>query len=197
MTIPVDEPQISVMLSKMISRVNGVAQRYAGAQRTIDLTPYLGEGGSVQTYRSLAEPVGTFTISFADQAIPTILDSAYALIEPMDMIEIRMARSAAPYAGGKLPINMRGFVTSIERIETIVDDGAPQRQVVITGENFGKLWQINSVFWQVALEQGDPFLTVYALNAYLGLTVKFESASQFVEEMVNRVRWPPETGQVA
>jgi hypothetical protein len=187
MTIPVDTPQCSVVLFKMVSRVKGVAARYAGANRQVDLTPYLGDGGAVQTTRNLTDPAGSFTVQFPDQPNPQIQDSVYALIEPMDMIEIRMARNASIYPGGKLPINMRGFVSTIRRVETVGDDGSPQRSVVITGQNFGKLWQINSVFWQVAYAQDTPLLTLYKVDAILGMTVGFESVSKFVSDMVTIV----------
>ena len=130
------------------------------------------------------------SISFLDQVLPTINDSAYALIEPMDMIEIRMARNPSLYAGGKLPIKMRGFVSSISRVETIGDDGSPARQVVITGQNFGKLWQINSIFWQIAYSQDLPLLTLWRVNAITGMDVAFESASVYMQDFVNKVMNP-------
>jgi hypothetical protein len=186
MTIHVYSPQISVTLFKMIGRKNGVAARYEGAKGQIDLTPFLGDTGTVETDRSLSEPAGSFTITFPDQPTSAIQDSVYAFVEPMDMIEIRMARS--PYLYGQtLPINMRGFVSSVRRVEVMGDDGSPQRQVIIVGQNFGKLWQINGVFWQVAYQTDQPLLTLYQVQAALGMQVGFESASQFISGMTTQV----------
>ena len=65
-------PQLSVRLYKTISRktVDGksaVSARYEGAEEFIDLTPYLSTGSAVRTSKSVREPSGAFSITFADK----------------------------------------------------------------------------------------------------------------------------------
>jgi hypothetical protein len=52
MTVQIFSPQISVILRKNIGRATvagtiAASQRFQGTARTLDLTPYLGETGSV------------------------------------------------------------------------------------------------------------------------------------------------------
>ena len=78
---------------KMVGRTRaGLAHAFTNADASIDLTPYLGVGGSVRTTKGIREPAGTFSLSFPDQMHKTLGDSLYGLIEPMDMIEIRASR---------------------------------------------------------------------------------------------------------
>lgn len=139
-------PQLSVILFKTIARdavVAGVpvSERYSNLSKgsdEIDLTPYLGDSGGVRTTKGVTEPAGGFTITIPDQPLPETLDTLYAAIEPMDMVEIRMA--SGPYSG-KMPIVMRGFVSEVQREESVGSDGRPSRRVVISGQDYGKIWQ--------------------------------------------------------
>ena len=69
-------------------------------------------------------------------------DSLYALVEPMDLIEIRIARESHKNSHKDLPIVMRGFVSEIRRDETMGPDGKASRRVIISGQDYGKLLQI-------------------------------------------------------
>jgi hypothetical protein len=185
MSIKVYDPAVSVTLFKLIKRKDGVAQRYAGLRRQIDLTPFLGEGGSVRTSKSITQPAGGFTISFPDQPDATSGDTVYALVEPMDMVEIRMARNPGQYASGKLPLIMRGFVTAIGRPEAMGADGQPQRFVTIEGQDFGKLWLINNIFWQSIEETDGALLSFWQVGAAAGIAPAIYTASEFVSGMVS------------
>ncbi|WP_188965468.1 hypothetical protein [Neoroseomonas lacus] len=61
------------------------------------------------------------------QPHPKTLDTISAMVEPMDMVEIRAAREPHLYAGKPLPLIMRGWVSTITRDESIAQDGTPQR----------------------------------------------------------------------
>jgi hypothetical protein len=80
---------------------------------------------------------------------PKAQDSLYALIEPMDMIEIRAARRPDKFAGTKLPLIMRGFVSSVRRSESMGEDGTPNRTIMIQGQDSGKLLQMFAIWWEV------------------------------------------------
>jgi hypothetical protein len=184
MTILVYEPAITVTLFKMIKRVNGVAQRYAGLRRQIDLTPFLGEGGVVRTSKSLGAPAGGFTISIPDQPDTVSGDTVYALVEPMDMIEIRMARQPEKYAGAKLPLVMRGFASTITRAEAMGADGAPERFVVIAGQDFGKFLTINAIYWRAIYFTDPEIISFWQVGAAAGMAPAIYSAGDFVSGMV-------------
>lgn len=195
-------PQISVRLYKTISRttVDGqtpVSTRYSGKDEYIDLTGYLGEGSAVRTSKSIREPAGAFSVTFADKPNsagivsgmgPVVaLESIHGLIEPMDIVEIRMWGGVGP-APAELPIKMRGFVTEIQRQQTMGQDGKPVRQVVITGQDYGKIWQTYQVIYLQAYSEGTPLLTTYALNELFGIgVVNAMPAGEFVRMMIEKV----------
>lgn len=195
-------PQISVRLYKTISRttIDGqtpVSTRYSGKDEYIDLTGYLGEGSAVRTSKSIREPAGAFSVTFADKPNsagivsgmgPVVaLESIHGLIEPMDIVEIRMWGGVGP-TPSELPIKMRGFVTEIQRQQTMGQDGKPVRQVVITGQDYGKIWQTYQVIYLQAYSEGIPLLTTYALNELFGIgVVNAMPAGEFVRMMIEKV----------
>lgn len=207
-------PQISVRLYKTISRdtVDGqkaVSVRYKGKDEFIDLTGYLSEGSAVRTSKSVREPAGAFSITFADKPNnggiysgmgPVVaLESIYGLVEPMDVVEIRMW-SGVGTKPDPLPIKMRGFVTEVQRSQTMGQDGKPMRQVVVTGQDYGKIWQTYQVVYLQAYSEGTPLLTTYALNELFGVgVVNAMKAGEFVRTMIQKVinphikRFMPET----
>jgi hypothetical protein len=162
-------PQISVKLFKTISRktIDGkssVSERYAGKTESIDLEPFMGDGSVVRTSKSVREPAGGFSITFADKAQNAVgsLETVYGLVEPMDVVEIRMwgGVGARP---AKLPIVMRGFVSSVRRTQSMGDDGRPYRSVELSGQDYGKIWQTYQVIHLAAYNAGKPLLTTYVL----------------------------------
>jgi hypothetical protein len=183
-------PALKVTLIKMVQRTAGVAARYTAADRTIDLTPYLGDAGVVRTQKSLTDPCGGFSVTFADKMEPKAQDSLYALIEPMDMIEIRAARRPELYVGGNLPLIMRGYVSVIRRAEAIGSDGTPQRIVVVQGQDSGKLLQIHAIWWEVAVAQEQAALTAFRMQNVFNMPVTIYSLSDFVSSVITKILNP-------
>lgn len=189
-------PQISVLLFKTIGRdtIDGqlaVSQRYSGKEPVIDLTPFLGLGSAVRTTKSVRQPAGAFSISFSDQANVAwgdgTLESIYGLIEPMDIIEIRMwgGFESRP---DPLPIIMRGFVSQVSRSRVVGEDGRPQRVVTVSGQDYGKIWQTYQVLYMPAYALGSPLLTTFQLWELLGIQAQNTlPAAEFVRRMVDQV----------
>ena len=95
-------PVIDIRLIKTVRRkqfvtgVDAAHDRYSMLDG-INLFDFIGEGGGIQTRKSVREPAGAFSITLADKAHPKLLESLYALIEPMDVVEIRMRHGAGTY----------------------------------------------------------------------------------------------------
>lgn len=199
-------PQISVRLYKTISRktVDGqsaVSARYSGKDEYIDLTPYLGDGSSVATSKSVRDPAGAFSITFADRPktsgavmgapLPTgALETVYGLVEPMDVVEIRMwsGLGAKP---SKLPIKMRGFVSEISRSQAIGTDGRPIRTVVVSGQDYGKIWQMYQILNLPAYAGGEALLTNFNMWERFGIeATNTMKAGDFIKAMVEKILNP-------
>jgi hypothetical protein len=202
MSVSVFQPQISVVLKKNIGRANiagniAASERFTGTARQIDLTPYLGDGGSVVTSKSTRQPAGMFSITLADNFAPGELESLYGVIEPMDVIEIRMARDVSKYAGAftrHMPIMMRGFVTEVGRSEEMEgggEDARPVRRVIITGQDYGKILQINQIAYLPNAVTGQLLLTYFKLFVNYGIGANpNQDASAFVSDVITKAVIP-------
>ena len=189
-------PQITLHLYKTIARktVDGqsaVSARYRGKSDYIDLTPFLNDASSVRTSKSIREPAGAFSINFADkpqtEMAGSALESIYGLVEPMDMVEIRMWNGIGSRPA-KLPIKMRGFVTSVQRNQTMGQDGRPLRQVIITGHDYGKIWQMFQVIALTAYAERQSLLTNFGLWEMFGVqAANTMPAAEFVRTMIKKV----------
>lgn len=189
-------PQIKVSLFKTIARgtVDGqqsVSIRYQSKDDFIDLTPFLGDGSSVRTSKGIYEPAGGFVISITDKPKSSLagyaLESFAGLLEPMDMVEIRMWRGVGP-APLILPIVMRGFISDIQRTQTMSDDGKPIRSVTVVGQDYGKLWQMYQVLYLPAYAEGKALLTTFNLQELFGIkAVNAMPAGEYVRKMINGV----------
>lgn len=196
-------PRLTVRLYKTISRgtIDGqsaVSERYQGKDDYIDLTPFLGENSSVRTSKSVREPAGAFSITITDQPQQSFLsstglsaeaelESVSGLVEPMDMVEIRMWGGVGP-APSEYPIIMRGFVSDIQRSQSMGDGGRPQRSVTITGQDFGKIWQTYRVIYLAAYADSKALLTNFNMWDLFG--VKAENAMKagnFVRVMIENI----------
>lgn len=200
-TVKVRHPGLLVILRKNVGRstVDGkspVSERFAGQQRSIDLTPYIGEHGAVRVSKSTREAAGGFVITFADRINPDAQDTMYGLIEPMDVIEIRMAGDAyshprpvttGPQAPRQLPIMMRGLVSEVTRSEGITSTGQPQRSVTVTGQDYGKIWQILQIFNNPYVAPEANLITSFPFFARFGLTFNTMPAEKFVREVFDKV----------
>lgn len=196
MTIRTYEPKVSVKLIKAVRRkeivesMPAISERYAQFNG-VDLTPWFGESGGVRVVKGIREPAGGFSITLADKKHPEFLESLYALIEPMDMVEIRFAHDPYEYAkpkdGYELPVVMRGFVSSVNRAETMGGDGRPVRSIQIAGQDYGKILQILQIFYLNNSVVGDNVLTGFKLFEKFGLEAKEMAAKEFVETLVSKV----------
>ncbi len=188
--IKVYTPQIQVLLIKMAAQaghgVDGARPAFTAGHTKTDLTPYLGDGGSVNTVKALASPAGGFSVSFADRFDPQTADTVYALIEPMDVIEIRGAREPQNYPGGTLPLIMRGFVSTIRRVESM-GAGGPERSVVIQGQDAGKLWLVNQILFETAIVTDQPYLSAFHLQTVTGIQTRLLGVSDFMTQLVQQV----------
>lgn len=197
-------PLISVRLYKTISRTTVDGQKAASSRyiakndEFIDLTTMLGDGSAVRTSKSVREPAGAFSITFADKPLATganknvlqfgsTLESIYGLVEPMDVVEIRMWRGVGP-TPAVLPIKMRGFVTDVSRTQSMGQDGRPMRQVTVTGHDYGKIWQTMQIVHFAAYSESKALLTTYTLNDLFGFgSVNALSANDFVKRTIDKI----------
>jgi hypothetical protein len=209
--VPVHQPQLSVVLHKTVQRdhlanATPTSGRFRGSSTAIDLTPFLGEGSSVRTSKSVHEPAGSFTISVLDKAYTqsaitleslqnqTSADSAetlYGLIEPMDFVEIRMRHVTDGADGDVIPIVMRGFVSSVDRVEEMGADGKPSRFVEIVGQDYGKLWQIMQIRYLPGYVTGEEIISSFKLFERFKAGLKTSTpAPEFVREMLDKILNP-------
>ena len=196
-------PRLTVRLYKTISRqtVDGqsaVSTRYEGKDEYIDITPFLGDASSVRTTKSVRDPAGGFSITVSDQPQQTglSLESLSGLIEPMDLVEIRMwsGIGAAPQLPGvgdaqsNYPIIMRGFVSDIQRSQGVDEAGRPQRSVTITGQDYGKIWQTFQVIYLAAYAERKALLTNFNLwELFDGEPKNALASGEFVRQMIEKI----------
>lgn len=200
------QPKVELRLIKTRARDNVAGDLPAASARfkqvrIINLTPYLSDGG-VRTQKSIREPAGSFSISLTprpyvhdaggDGALLETLDN---LIEPMDMVEIRMMREPdwnKNQADRVRPtVVMRGFVSQVSRSESIAN-GVPQRSIVVSGHDYGKIWQTAQVYYLNNSAVGDnivhslKFFEKYAEATDARLRTAEEFVNLFVKEMFNK-----------
>lgn len=187
MGIHVYTPTLSVVLTRLVNRVDGSPVPTTSGFKTIDLTPYLGPAGMVRTIKDIHQPAGGFSISFADKMHPEFLDTVYALCEPMDMVEIRASRTPQNYQGTQLPLIMRGFVSSVDRAESMSADGTPQRTVTITGQDSGKLLMINHIYFQVMTITDQHYLETFHMFTSRGIDVGAIPVNDFMHQLIESV----------
>lgn len=196
MGVAVHAPSLQVILRKLVGRRDGLSQRYREAARHVDLTPFLGEGGGVVTTKGIRDPAGGFTVTLVDrrdarraQGVAS-LDSLYGFVEPMDLVEIRMARRPAAYPSQRPPVVMRGFVSSVNRQEIMGSDGRPNRQVVISGQDYGKIAQMVQIFYKHLYAAGAHLLTGYDLSVVYGISFTAMPANTFIRTAVGQILNP-------
>lgn len=196
--VSIYDPNIMVLVHKLISRTtldgnNPTSQRFQGTRRTIDLTPFFGDGSSIRTSKSVRDAAGGFVLTFGDQPYigeyngKQTFESLYGLIEPMDCVEIRFRHNPSTAAGKQPPIIMRGFVSNVNRIETMGTDGKPSRAVTITGQDYGKIWQMLQILYLPGMITGQDVLSGFKLFERYGGALDTLPASQFVSEVINLV----------
>lgn len=187
--VKIRAPGVSVVLRKNIGRktVSGakaVSERFSGQNRLIDLTPFIGDSGRVSVRKSVREPAGSFSITFSDR-MAVDQDTVYGLVEPMDVIEIRMAGDK--HKSQPMPIMMRGLVSRIDRHEAMGPDGHPQRTVTICGQDYGKIWQILQIFNSPYVNPEANLITQFPFFAQFGTAINTDYAEKFVEDVFAKV----------
>lgn len=192
MTVRTFTPQMRVTIRKSILRREGRSERYpgsGGAGPVIDITPYLSDRGRVFISKNLYQPMGAFSLVVADRPSDDYLDTLYGLIEPMDTVEIRLARSPEEY-GGVPPVIMRGFVEAIRRNETMSDDGTPQRVVVISGSDYGLMFTLVRIIHLLAYVTGINLLSGFPFWEMTGIEKQPLTPGQWIDLLLQNVLNP-------
>lgn len=192
MAVRVDTPQLQVILQKKVKNQAGKSARYQGPQGTLDLAPWLTEDASVSVSRQINAPAGTFQISLADRPVfhDGTMDSLYGIVEPMDMIEIRMARNASDYSQGGsalLPLIFRGIVSTVAREESMCQDGKPRRFVAIGGHDWGKFFNIiqNRFFKGNPLNQ--DWISSWHMQSINGIPFQIMTAAETIKSLIDNI----------
>lgn len=194
--VPVYNPGILVTLHKTVRRssLDGnttVSGRFKAIESKVDLTPFLGEGSSVRTSKGVREAAGGFTLTLADKGYSNGLgvDTLYGIVEPMDFVEIRMTRQPTGSSGP--PIVMRGFVSNVQRSEAMTPDGKPVRVVTITGQDYGKLWQMLQILYLPGYIVGQDTLSAFKLFERFGAAFKTAmTGGEFLAEVLDKILNP-------
>lgn len=201
-------PEFRVTLYKTMARrmVTGsdgrnvpTSERYSGGNRVIDLTPFFGDGSSLETSKSVRQPAGQWAMVVVDQMEADKLDSLYGLVEPMDVVEIRMRHRPDPAATGMAPpVVMRGFVSSVRRSMSMGADGRPARAVTISGADYGKVLEMIQIRYLPNYVIGQNLLTVLRAFVNYGIEAKpNQPGNDFVQQIVDKVANPFITGMAA
>lgn len=187
------QPQARVLLIKSRRResmgdsalrtpANDRFGEFAGA----DITSFLAESGGLRTAKAVHEPAGGFSLVLEDR--PLLGESLYGLIEPMDVIEIRLAHTPSP-RGQALPLVMRGLVSSVSRSEAMAN-GQPQRLVTVTGQDFGKLLQTLRIYYLPGSVVGEVWLDQFKFFRQFDMDTRQKGAAEWLAEMTTNVITP-------
>ena len=173
--VKVYTPTVRLTLRKNIGRKTvgadiAASERFQGAEREIDLTPYLGVDGSVTVTKSVRQSAGAFSVVLTDRMEPEQQESLYGLIEPLDVLEIRMARDASLYDDGP-PIMMRGIVAEVARDRAMTEAG-PRRAVIVSGNDYGRVLELMRIIYQYGAVLGQELLSAYRLAINYGVDLK-------------------------
>lgn len=200
--VPVYQPRLAVTLYRTIARTKvddkiPVSSRFAGTPPSLDLTPWLSDYGSIRISKGVNEAAGGFTIVFADKAYKDTgkpdpaFDTLYGLIEPMSVVVIRAGHDTPAGALDLLPILMRGFITSVRRPEGIDPSGQPRRQVIVSGQDYGKIWQQLLIYYLPGYLLGENIITGFQLFERFGIGVgDAVTGASLVQQVAEKVLNP-------
>ncbi|EGG9814478.1 hypothetical protein ID007_004339 [Salmonella enterica] len=200
-------PRFTVYLFKSISRKKGeqglpTSERYADKEDFIELTDYFGDGSSITTTKSVNQVAGTFSITFYDKpdiniVVPgsaeslkdaySSMESIYGLVEPMDVVEIRMWNGEG-IKPTTLPIKMRGFVSEISRGRQMGVDGKPRRMVTVSGHDYGKILQMCQMLMIPGYPGTPALLTGFGFSEQVGDSmINVLSGKDFIKKILDTV----------
>lgn len=156
-----------------------------------DLTEWLGDSCRIHISKGIREPSGILSLTFLDK--PYYLPSEgrnvslYAMVCPMDVIEVRAARDGK----NATKLLMRGYVSEVRREESVASNGKPVRQVRISCHDIGKLWMQNLFYFRYGIEDSVAQLSSYALMfKYFDSTKASISVKDFLAEFATKVFAP-------
>lgn len=192
MVVRIDTPQLQVTLKKVVRNQSGKSERYQGTHTEFDLTKWLTDESSVSVTRQINAPAGTFHITLTDRVVVhgTTMDSLYGIVEPMDVVEIRMARRPHEYAkAGKigLPLVFRGIVSTIGRDESMGQDGKPRRTITIAGQDWGKFFQIIQNRWYKGASLASDWMSAWRMQVQYGIAAETMEAGDIVASLLEKV----------
>src|SRR6202012_3288212 len=147
---------------------------------------WLGEGSVVQVQKSVRGDGGAFSIDFVDEFMSGIDDTLATLIEPMDMFEIRFAGDAYKYAGAtgqQLPIQMRGFVSKINRTQSMSADGKPRRTISVVGHDYHKILHLIQIFNMPGTPAVANLISSFPLFSQYGPDFNVKTSTAFVQSV--------------
>lgn len=172
MAIKTYKPKIEIRLKSGVS-ISLEGQTNFGKIRDLDITPFLGENGTVEIEKSVMTPFGQFKITIPDKPVADdygtgdVNDTIYGLVESFDYIEIKMTHDTTQSP----KMMMRGWITSVEREETISQDGQLQRVVTLAGNDLAYVFNIASIMPpSKELANIGSALSSWSLAEALGLT---------------------------
>lgn len=189
MNTRVETPALNVRLRKSVDRdQSGKAERYSFGNQNFDLAPFLTENSSVSFTRTINAPAGSFQIVVGDRGVvhDNVLDSLYGIAEPMDFVEIRMAQRPHEHKD-KLPLVFRGVITTVRRDESMSQDGKPQRTVTISGQDFGKFFQIIQDRYLQGNPLGQNWLTSQVMQNHYGIPFMILPSGEFMTQVIQNV----------
>jgi hypothetical protein len=193
-------PQFTVIVYKAITRADNCqpTRLQGGQSQPWSITEHLGDGSEISVSKSVTSPKGSFVITVPDRYYkiapdaggntPAGMDTLYGLLEPMDEIEIRLARNRAEYPNG-LPLLMRGFIRTIRRVESMGSDGKPQRSTVIQGNDYGWIFEMTQIPPLVYLGflLGTAFNTAWEIFFAIGENQKPRTVGEFFKLILEHV----------
>lgn len=207
----VRNPNIQVLLHKVVIRTGPTTNEFSSqnsndagdvfsslstqqsqlfsSTNVYDVTKWLGEGSVVRVQKSVRGEGGAFSIDFVDQ-LNGLTDTLYSLIEPMDMFEIRFASNAYQYAGAngqQLPIMMRGFVSDIERSQSMGSDGKPRRTIHVTGHDYHKILQIIQIYNMPATPDVANLISSFPMFSKYGEAFNVKGSTAFVMSVLTNI----------
>lgn len=167
------------MARQYAPRVQVILHPIVSGGDTQDITDWFGDSCMITTSKGVLEPAGSFAINFLDRPIGKD-KSVYALVHPMDGIEIRACHD------GKNPMKviMRGFVSRVSREEAFDEDGTPVRRISISGQDVGKVWLTQYLYFLPNASDQMQTLSGYGiLSRYLGSSAKSVTGADFLKRI--------------